>query len=164
MCWRTWSERYSECRTCDGMQTASVVAQTSAPERISPLNGARRSVAYGKRLSALRQLISSRTTELTQLMQIHQTQEGNTRMSRPPETIPAPPPGVDISPIPNLSYEQASQFCKDVLGIPLSPRSIKDAAAQGRLRRHMLGGRSFVSTEAVWEMVMKAPSHWGGTA
>lgn len=81
-------------------------------------------------------------------------------MSRPPATIPTPPPGIEISPIPNLSYAQASRWCTEVLQIPLSPRSIKDAAAQGKLRRHMIAGKSYVSTEAIWEMVMKAPSSW----
>lgn len=79
-------------------------------------------------------------------------------MSKPPIRIPDPPPdppaGVTVDYRPTLDYEAAARWCTEVLGIPMTARTLKKAVMNGKLPRTILMGKLRISTADLWAYLM----------
>lgn len=79
--------------------------------------------------------------------------------------MPEPPPGLELSPVPNLEgIDAAAQWMRDRLGIPATARWIHDKTNAGQIRYALLMGRRFYSTRALYDFVMTQTKVGGKTA
>ncbi|RUP35007.1 MAG: hypothetical protein EKK51_00165 [Mycolicibacterium sp.] len=79
-------------------------------------------------------------------------------MSKPPEVLPPPPEGLELSAVPNLTMADAAAWCGSALGIPVKVRYLQDNASSGALRVSLIGGKRFVSTSELWRFVCTRPA------
>ncbi len=79
--------------------------------------------------------------------------------------VPEPPPGLELSPVPNLEgTEAAARWIRERLGIPATARWIHDKTITGRIPYALLMGRRFYSTRALYHFVMTQTKVGGKTA
>jgi hypothetical protein len=80
---------------------------------------------------------------------------GGSAMARTIPDPPEPPPGVELSPIPNIEgHIEAAEWISTALSIPATPRWIHEMTIQGRIRYSKLMGKRFYSTQELYRFVM----------
>lgn len=77
-------------------------------------------------------------------------------------TLPAPPPGVALSPVANKSIEDARDWLRDALGVNVTTRYLKAATDARELRCQIVAGRRAYSTAALNEFLVTRPERTSG--
>ena len=77
-------------------------------------------------------------------------------MSRPPTTfeIPAPPPGLLLSPVPDKTLEQAVEWINTVLGPKVTERYLKSQTDKGELRTQVITRCRYYSTSELYRFIL----------
>ncbi|MGV9800183.1 hypothetical protein ACWDTP_19265 [Mycobacterium sp. NPDC003449] len=71
-------------------------------------------------------------------------------------TAPDPPPGLHLSPVPNIrKADAAAQWITDTLGIPVSARYIRVKTNERQIRYHLIQGVRHYSSQALYDFVMQ---------
>jgi hypothetical protein len=73
-------------------------------------------------------------------------------------SIPNPPDNVRLSPVPNKTVEQAVQWFRAELELNITPRFIRRATSEGKLRCHILARRRMYSTADLYAFVVTRPT------
>lgn len=73
-------------------------------------------------------------------------------------TLPAPPPGVQLSPVPSMDVHQAVNWCRVELKFPVTVRWLKECTNRGELSAAIVCGRRMYSTQAVYEFAVSRPN------
>lgn len=69
--------------------------------------------------------------------------------------VPAPPPDVALSPVPNIrKADAAARWITETLGIPVTERYIRAKTNERRIRCHIIQGVRHYSTHDLYSFVM----------
>ncbi|NOQ62523.1 hypothetical protein [Mycolicibacterium fortuitum] len=70
-------------------------------------------------------------------------------------TIPAPPPEIKLSPIPNVrKADGAAEWITDTLGIPVTEQYIRDKTNRKQISYWLIRGVRHYSTQALYDFIM----------
>ena len=89
------------------------------------------------------------------------TTNGAITVSRMPTDIdiPAPPIGVELSPVPALVAVKAVEWYRNTLCVNVTTRYLKSATEAGDLRCQIIAGRRRYSTAELYRFIVTRPSH-----
>ncbi|WP_167098292.1 hypothetical protein [Mycobacterium sp. DL592] len=79
-------------------------------------------------------------------------------------TLPAPPDGVRLSPVPNKTVDDAVVWLQAELEMSVTPRYIKRCIAEGKLRCHIVARRRMLSTQDLYAWIVTRPTNNTATA
>lgn len=69
--------------------------------------------------------------------------------------VPAPPPGIELSPIPNVrKADAAADWITNTLGIPVTEQYVRDKTNQKRISYFLIRGVRHYSTQALYDFIM----------
>ena len=72
-----------------------------------------------------------------------------------PPRIPDPPPGVELSPVPNIrGASGAAGWVAEHLGISLTERYVREKTNQGLIRYSIISGVRHYSSQALYDFIM----------
>lgn len=73
----------------------------------------------------------------------------------PTRALPPPPPGVELSPIPNIrKAEAAAEWITETLGIPVTERYIRVKTNEKQISYSIIQGVRHYSSQALYEFIM----------
>ena len=71
------------------------------------------------------------------------------------------PDGIQLSPVPNMTVEDAVLWYKNELGVTVTRRYLKECTNVGTLRCSIIAGRRTYSSESLYEFIVTRPSRKG---
>ncbi len=76
-------------------------------------------------------------------------------------TLPAPPEGVRLSPVPNKTVEEAVTWLAAELQMEITPRYVRRSVAEGKLKCHIVARRRMLSTFDLYSWIVGHPTAYG---
>ncbi|WP_131822131.1 hypothetical protein [Mycobacteroides saopaulense] len=77
------------------------------------------------------------------------------RTTTPALDIPAPPPGLELSPVPNIKGNfAAARWVRENLNIPMTDRFVRVQTNEGRVRYSLIMGARYYSRRDLYEWIM----------
>ncbi|MFV9634854.1 hypothetical protein [Mycobacterium neumannii] len=73
--------------------------------------------------------------------------------------IPAPPIGVQLSPVANKTATEAVEWYRSTLSVSVTTRYLKSATEAGELRCQIIAGKRRYSTAELYRFIVTRPSH-----
>lgn len=77
-------------------------------------------------------------------------------------TLPAPPPGVTLSPVANMGIGSARDWLRDALGVDVTTRYLKAATDARELRCQIVAGRRAYATTELYRFLVTRPERTSG--
>jgi hypothetical protein len=80
-----------------------------------------------------------------------------------PVQVPAPPPGLALSPVPDKTVKHAVDWYADI-GVPVTARWLKTVTDRRELACRIVAGRRMYSTAELWRFITTRPTRTAGAA
>lgn len=79
-------------------------------------------------------------------------------MSKAPDVLPAPPEGLNLSPVPNKTLHEAQDWIRDELGLAVTISYLKKSTDRGLLSAPIIGPRRMYSTAELFRFLCTRPT------